>query len=124
LQNVFLPSVKLIRKEPVGARVRRRYDAACTPLERVLASPAIDPARAAELRRQRDHLDPFALARTIEQKLERIYALANAHLSPGAAPSSGPTLPVRRRAGKRLSINPNPRGSWPPGRPVTSRTAR
>jgi hypothetical protein len=124
LQNVFLPSVKLIRKEPVGARVRRRYDAACTPLERVLASPAIDPARAAELRRQRDHLDPFALARTIEQKLERIYALANARHSPGAASSSGPTLPVRRRAGKRLSINPTPRGSWSPGHPVTSRTAR
>jgi hypothetical protein len=79
---------------------------------------------AAELRRQRDHLDPFVLARTIEQKLERIYALANARHSPGAASSSGPTLPVRRRAGKRLSINPNPRGSWSPGRPVTSPTAR
>jgi len=33
LQNLFLPSVKLVRKERVGAPVRRRYDAPCTPLE-------------------------------------------------------------------------------------------
>ena len=38
-QNLFLPSVKLVRKERVGARVRRRYDAPQTPLDRVLAVP-------------------------------------------------------------------------------------
>ncbi|MEO7791338.1 MAG: hypothetical protein ABIX28_17380 [Vicinamibacterales bacterium] len=32
LQNLFLPSVKLIEKRRVGARVRRRYDAPRTPL--------------------------------------------------------------------------------------------
>ena len=31
LQNLFLPSVKLLRKERVGARVRRRYDAPDDP---------------------------------------------------------------------------------------------
>ena len=31
-QNFFLPSVKLVRKERVGARVRRRYEAPRTPL--------------------------------------------------------------------------------------------
>ena len=39
LQNLFLPSVKLLRKERVGSRLRRRYDAPRTPLDRVLASP-------------------------------------------------------------------------------------
>src|SRR5262245_11973019 len=33
-QNLFLPSVKLLGKERVGARLRRRYDAPRTPLER------------------------------------------------------------------------------------------
>ena len=42
-QNLFLPSVKLLAKERVGARVRRRYDAPRTPLERVLACPEITP---------------------------------------------------------------------------------
>ena len=35
LQNLFLPSVKLVTKERVGARVRRRDDPPRTPFERV-----------------------------------------------------------------------------------------
>ena len=31
LQNLFVPSVKLLAKERVGARVRRRYEAPRTP---------------------------------------------------------------------------------------------
>ena len=79
-------------------------------------------AVAAQLQRQRDRLDPFALARTIEQQLERIYALANR--APPAAPSA-PAAPRRRprRVRKRLSINPSPPSARPP-RPVTSKTAR
>src|SRR5206468_11427335 len=36
-QNLFLPSVKLVRKERVGSKTRRRYDRPQTPFERVLA---------------------------------------------------------------------------------------
>ena len=43
-QNLFLPSVTLVRKERVGARLRRRYDTPRTPLDRLLACPAADPA--------------------------------------------------------------------------------
>src|SRR5438093_2687603 len=43
-QNLFLPSVKLVRKERVGARLRRQYDAPRTPLERVQACPEVDQA--------------------------------------------------------------------------------
>ena len=57
-QNLFLPSVKLPRKERVGARVRRRYDAPQTPLDRVLACAEISEAVAAQLRRQRARLIP------------------------------------------------------------------
>jgi hypothetical protein len=32
-QNLFLPSVKLVGKERVGARLRRRYDIPRTPLD-------------------------------------------------------------------------------------------
>ena len=46
-QNLFLPSVKLIGKERVGARVRRRYDAPRTPLDRVLGCPGLDAEVAA-----------------------------------------------------------------------------
>ena len=119
-QNLFLPSVKLLRKERVGARVRRRYDAPRTPLDRVLACPELRPEVAAQLQRQRDRLDPFVLARTIEQQLERIYALATSRPS---APST-PAAPVPRPVRKRFSIKPSPHLARRASRPVTSETAR
>ncbi|HUY15218.1 MAG TPA: hypothetical protein VMX16_16550 [Terriglobia bacterium] len=42
-QNLFLPSVKLEKKERIGSRLRRRYEAPQTPFQRVAASPAADP---------------------------------------------------------------------------------
>ena len=87
--NLFLPSVKLLRKVRVGSRLRRLYGPAQTPLDRVLASPGLDPERAAELRALRERLDPFDLARAIDRKLQRIYALANRRLSPK---SPGPSV--------------------------------
>ena len=77
LQNLFLPSVKLQRKERIGARLRRHYDAPQIPLERVRACPQANPAKVAGLVRQCDRLDPFALAARIDRKLARVYALAN-----------------------------------------------
>ncbi len=77
LQNLFLPSVKLVAKERVGARVRRRYDVPRTPLERVRECPQADAIKVAVLVQLRDELDPFALAARIDDNLQRLYALAN-----------------------------------------------
>jgi len=73
------------------------------------------------LQQQHDGLDPFALARAIEQQLERIYALANSHHSGPAA--SALSAPVLRPVRKRLSIKPSPHFTSP-RRSVTSETAR
>ena len=80
--NLFQPSVKLLRKIRVGSRLRRKYGPAETPLDRALASGVVDPQRVAELRALRQRLDPFELARTLDRKLQRIYALADRRLSP------------------------------------------
>ena len=77
LHNLFLPSVKLQRKERHGARLRRYYDAPQTPLDRVRACPQAKAAVVAALVRQRDQLDPFALAARVDQQLARLYTLAN-----------------------------------------------
>ena len=42
MMNLFQPSVKLLRKERVGSRLKRVYDAARTPLERLQAHPEAD----------------------------------------------------------------------------------
>jgi hypothetical protein len=85
LQNLFLPSVKLARKERVGSRVRRRYEAPRTPFERVLSCREVRPEVVTRLREMRDRLDPFVLSRSVERQLERIHALANLRHSPRTA---------------------------------------
>src|SRR5882724_1649367 len=118
-QNLFLPSVKLVRKERVGSRLRRRYDAPRTPFERVLAGADLRPALVAQLQRYREGLDPFALARAIDQQLERIHALASLRRGVSVDPA-----PVRRPVRTRLSIKPSPHLVARPSRSVTSETAR
>jgi len=51
------------------AGVRRVYDAAQTPLERVLAGAQAKPERVAELKKLRQSLDPFQLGKLTDQKL-------------------------------------------------------
>jgi len=83
MMNLFQPSVRLLRKERVGSRLKRIYDAPQTPLDRLQTWPGANRARVTELLRLRATTDPFQLAQTIERKLERIYDLANRR--PGAA---------------------------------------
>jgi hypothetical protein len=80
--NLFLPSVKLVKKVRVGSKVRRVYDGPRTPFERVGMCGAVDRTQVVRLEEFRKTLDPFQLARVIERKLERIYRLANRRLSP------------------------------------------
>ena len=82
--NLYLPSVKLVKKVRVGSKLRRVYDAAQTPFQRVLASPQADPAKVAQLQALMATLDPFELAKVIDRKLQHIYQLANRRLSPKA----------------------------------------
>jgi hypothetical protein len=74
--NLFLPSVKLLKKARVGSRLKRIYDEPKTPLDRLAAHPEADPVKVAALKRLRETLDPFELAARIDQKLERIFRLA------------------------------------------------
>jgi len=80
--NLYLPSVKLVKKVRVGSKLRRVYEAPQTPFQRVLASRQGDPAQLATLRKVLQSLDPFQLAQAINRKLERIYQLANRRQSP------------------------------------------
>lgn len=93
LQNVFLPSVKLLRKERVGARLRRHYDRPRTPLERLQECPAADPAAVRRWLTLRDQLDPFALADRIDRQVDRLVDLA---VRPGRGAAPPPPPPPGR----------------------------
>jgi hypothetical protein len=116
LQNLFLPSVKLVTKERVGARVRRRYDQPQTPLERVRQSANIDAPRLAALVARQQTLDPFALAQRIDQALAGIYQLAN-HRVRASAPrvdaaravdaQNAPTSSLKNRTERGFAQRPH-----------------
>jgi hypothetical protein len=110
-QNLFLPSVKLAKKERVGSRLRRHYEAPATPLQRVSASPAADGERVAELQKRQQSIDPFQLSATIQAKLERIFRLSS---DPRANPA--PPCEARSSAAGRRG-----RGEWPGGQDPTAR---
>jgi len=76
--NFFLPSVKLLAKERVGARVYKRYDKPLTPHERLLALKALDEETAARLKEEHLSLNPAQLRRRLtdnEKKLARMCSL-------------------------------------------------
>lgn len=98
--NLYLPSVKLEKKMRVGSKLRRVYSAAQTPLERVLASGQGNARCLAEFEKLRSQLDPFELARSIERKLEAVYALANLRLSPKTQVARAQKAVEKTRAGK------------------------
>ena len=70
--NYFQPSVKLTEKQRIGSRVRKKYDAPQTPLDRLIALGALDESKAAAMLAQRAAINPFELAKRIEQKIEAI----------------------------------------------------
>jgi hypothetical protein len=96
LQNLFLPSMKLSQKTRIGSKLKRRYDKPQTPLQRLFNCPQAHPAKIQELKNLRDSTDPFALAKRIEQKLHRIYQMANRRVSPTLNPPQPSPQPLTR----------------------------
>jgi len=115
MMNLFQPSVKLIRKERVGSRLRRIYDVPQTPLDRLRDCKGAKKSRVAELLRLRATTDPFLLAQAIEAKIERLGSLttrSRSTISPETVsahrPLTAPTPPTQRtRAGKIVALRPS-----------------
>jgi hypothetical protein len=122
-QNVFLPTVKLVRKDRVGARTRRRYDPAQTPLDRVRTCPEADPGKVAALVTLRARLDPFVLSTRIDRLLERVYALAHRQTVPGRGtrPVDG-ARPVDAENTPTRSLEARPERGLPHRQPASSST--
>ena len=73
--NFFQPVMKLLEKKRVGSTVRKKYDTAQTPYQRLLASPDVDASAKDQLRDLYLSLNPLALQRRIEANLKQLWAL-------------------------------------------------
>ena len=74
--NFFQPVQKLAERVRVGARVRRVYDRAQTPYQRLCASGVLKPEAREALDRLYHSLNPLQLRRQLDATLERLWALA------------------------------------------------
>jgi hypothetical protein len=80
--NFFQPTSKLIGKEREGAKVRKRYDEARTPYQRLLASGVLDQAQAESLAKLYADLNPVELRAQIDGALEGLWKLADRGRAP------------------------------------------
>jgi hypothetical protein len=85
--NLFQPVMHLAEKEVIRedgkpARVKRRYDQARTPFDRLCETDAILPEHRQQLEALRHRINPRRLRQEIYDDIDRIFAL------PGAAPGT------------------------------------
>jgi hypothetical protein len=74
LHNFFLPSTQLVEKRRQSSRIVRKHDLPQTAYQRLLASGQLDSKKRRRLRDQFASLDPFALAQTVEKRLQEIFS--------------------------------------------------
>ena len=91
--NFFQPVQKLVEKTRHGAKVRRIYDRARTPYQRLCTAGVLTAATQQELEALYQSLNPLQLRRQIESELERLWALAAPDPSRGLEPSEGMETP-------------------------------
>jgi hypothetical protein len=78
--NFFQPSVKCIEKKRVGSKIKKVYDVAQTPYERVLAHPKTSAQTKETLTRLFKTLDPFKLRKEIDDLVHEIQKRGKWHL--------------------------------------------
>lgn len=72
-KNFFQPVIKLVAKERVGGKIHRRYDIPQTPYARVMAATNVSDGVKRALTQTYQPLNPAALKRAIDTKLNRLY---------------------------------------------------
>lgn len=72
-QNYFQPSQKLVSKTRIGAKVRKKYDTAQTPAQRLLARKDTPKNTKKQLRDTVRQLNPAALLRDINDLITQLY---------------------------------------------------
>lgn len=77
--NFFQPVMKIVSKTRHGARVRKVYDTAQTPYQRLLKSGILSEAKQRELKELYQSLNPATLLEHINSSLETLWKLEEKH---------------------------------------------
>lgn len=79
--NFFQPSCKLVKKERIGSRVKKIYDTARTPYQRVLNAPQVSADSKRKLKELYEALDPLVLFEQIGQLQRLLLATASDYVT-------------------------------------------
>ena len=79
LHNYFMPQMKLISKDRVGSKVRKKYDKPKTPYQRLLEDPSVSEAVKEHLRQTKAKMNPFKLQAELQEKLASFHKLNDAY---------------------------------------------
>lgn len=101
--NFFQPSCKLVKKERVGSRVKKIYDQARTPYQRLLQSPHVSEETKTKLTELHSTLDPVSLFGQIGQLQEQLFALASDCYEPVTPAATPPTTKEEPKAQKAVT---------------------
>lgn len=75
LMNFFIPSIKLVGKTRVGAKMKKKYDKPQTPYKRLMDSINLTDHQKVQLEHRYEELNPFELKAGLERKMKEFYEL-------------------------------------------------
>jgi hypothetical protein len=105
-KNFFLPTIKLASKTRVNGRIKRTYDQAHTPYQRVMESRQIDRKAKRQLKATYETLNPVELQRRLNQLRKQLESLSAAKSEIVVKrPCRGPDITINKQrgdAGERL----------------------
>ena len=99
-KNFFLPTIKLASKTRVDGRIKRTYDKARTPYQRVMDSRQIDRKTKQQLKATYEALNPAELHRhlsQLRQQLENVSAAKSDVVV--KRPWRGPNITIKKQRG-------------------------
>jgi len=70
-----MPTMKLLKKERIGAKIKKIHSKPITPYERLLNCPKIPDKKKVELEARYNLLNPFELKKSMEVKLKKLFEL-------------------------------------------------
>ena len=70
LQNFFVPTQKLLRKTRIGARIKKEYEPAKTPYQRLMESSDLTDGQKSELQNRKFKYNLFILRKDLQLKLK------------------------------------------------------
>lgn len=104
-KNFCLPTIRLQSKTRDKGRIKRVYDQACTPYERVLQSPQVDAKTKRKLREIYEHLNPAQLYRQLTGLREQLEILSSGKSEGYGKPSyRGPEIRLGKRRNPEVAV--------------------